>query len=118
MASSSAGERINVLHAGCTANSPTSSKARPHARPGAEPTRKPCERQSNGCVVQIADAMKARGFEVLTIPMVGGRLAIGDLVNNDGFGEKPAVRRAEFGALGEGRKSSFFEVTKGTDLLL
>lgn len=36
----------------------------------------------------------------------------------EGFGEKPAVRRAEFGALGEGRKSSFFEVTKGTDLLI
>lgn len=35
----------------------------------------------------------------------------------EGFGDKPTVRRAEFGALGEGRKSSFFEVTKGSDLL-
>ncbi|MEZ5781836.1 MAG: hypothetical protein R3D70_09425 [Rhizobiaceae bacterium] len=36
----------------------------------------------------------------------------------EGFGEKPTVRRAEFGALGEGRKSSLFDVRKGTDLLL
>lgn len=34
-----------------------------------------------------------------------------------GFGDKPAVRRAEFGALGEGQKSSFFNVTSGADLL-
>lgn len=36
----------------------------------------------------------------------------------EGFGGKPAVRRAEFGALGEGRKSSFFEVKKGADILI
>ena len=35
----------------------------------------------------------------------------------DGFGDKPTVRRSEFGALGEGRKSTFFEVKKGVDLL-
>lgn len=36
----------------------------------------------------------------------------------DGFGDAPAVRRAEFGAMGEGRKSSFFAVKKGVDILL
>jgi hypothetical protein len=35
----------------------------------------------------------------------------------EGFGSKPSVRRAEFGKLGEGRKSTFFEVKKGSDLL-
>lgn len=34
----------------------------------------------------------------------------------EGFGDKPRVRRAEFGKLGEGKKSSFFNVKKGSDL--
>ncbi|WP_321336549.1 hypothetical protein [Breoghania sp.] len=35
----------------------------------------------------------------------------------EGFGEKPKVRRDEFGRLGESRKSSFYDVKKATDLL-
>lgn len=35
----------------------------------------------------------------------------------EGFGNKPSVRRAEFGVFGEGRKSSFFDVKKGAELI-
>lgn len=35
----------------------------------------------------------------------------------EGFGEKPSVRRSEFGRLGEGQKPAFYDVRKGSDLL-
>jgi len=35
----------------------------------------------------------------------------------EGFGEKPKVRRAEFGRFGEGRKSALFDVSKAKECL-